>query len=452
MKDIVGTVGKYIRDFSKEDQSTVYTPMNIAEDMVNLLPDNIFKPDKKFIDIACKSGRFLLAIYNRLMSSPYMANMEPEQRSQWILDNQLYAIALTEISSVLIRKSLYDDYTVKGNIILINSYTDKIKKNNFGQNANGSVKTLKELLSEEFNQVNFDVVIGNPPYNNDIYLDFVTQGHNLAKQYDVWITPAKWQAKGGKKNEDFRKNIVPNMSKVVYYPDCYDIFDISEASGLTYYIMDSNIHSRCLVINKCQLVEYFNSSVERNICGGETLFNVGNTIISKLCTHRKIKLFNMRNNDTYRVYINKLVAGVGTYSVKEQDSNGKWITKAGVVGNGGFRFNVNTHNANVLSKPQIINSNNPSELNNLANSNICIFSSNSKEECANYISYISSKFIRFVILMNMHRQEIINLESWRFVPDPGPFDHIFTDAELYKKYNLTPEEINIIESVIKDRK
>ena len=242
MKDIVGTVGKYIRNFSKEDQSTVYTPMNIAEDMVNLLPDNIFKPDKKFIDIACKSGRFLLAIYNRLMSSPYMANMEPERRSKWILDNQLYAIALTEISSVLIRKSLYDDYTVKGNIILINSYTDKIKKNNFGQNANGSVKTLKELLSEEFNQVNFDVVIGNPPYNNDIYLDFVTQGHNLAKQYDVWITPAKWQAKGGKKNEDFRENIVPHMSKIVYYPDCLDVLH-EEVQG--FYIMSRLYNEVC---------------------------------------------------------------------------------------------------------------------------------------------------------------------------------------------------------------
>lgn len=41
---------------------------------------------------------------------------------------------------------------------------------------------------------------------------------------------------------------------------------------------------------------------------------------------------------------------------------------------------------------------------------------------------------------------------WHFVPDPESFDHIFTDAELYKKYNLTLEEINIIESVIKERK
>ena len=41
---------------------------------------------------------------------------------------------------------------------------------------------------------------------------------------------------------------------------------------------------------------------------------------------------------------------------------------------------------------------------------------------------------------------------WRFVPAPKAFDHIFTDQELYEEYNLTSEEINIIESVIKERK
>lgn len=52
----------------------------------------------------------------------------------------------------------------------------------------------------------------------------------------------------------------------------------------------------------------------------------------------------------------------------------------------------------------------------------------------------------------MHVGGNVNLKAFEFVPDPGAFDHIFTDEELYKKYNLTDEEINIIESVIKERK
>lgn len=41
---------------------------------------------------------------------------------------------------------------------------------------------------------------------------------------------------------------------------------------------------------------------------------------------------------------------------------------------------------------------------------------------------------------------------WRFVPVSKAFDHLFTDQELYEEYTLTDEEINIIESVIKERK
>lgn len=446
MKDIVGTVGKYIRDFSKEDQSTVYTPMNIAEDMVNLLPDDIFSPDKKFIDIACKSGRFLLAIYNRLMSSPYMANMELEQRSKWILDNQLYAIALTEISSVLIRKSLYDDYTVKGNIILINSYTDKIKKNNFGQNANGSVKTLKELLSEEFNQVNFNVVIGNPPYNNDIYLDFVTQGHSLAKQYDVWITPAKWQAKGGKKNEDFRENIVPYMSRIVYYPDCSDIFNIAEQGGICYFNVEKNINSIKEISNKCNLCKGFNSSYNRPL--DYSLNNIGNEIIKKVIHKNQYNL--IRRDYKYKVITSNIISFGGG-----KRSGTLLFSSAG--------------NLQCLGLSRIIDEN--GEVDNSYN---IVFTSNSYDECSYFVSWEYTKFIRFLILMRVTGQGgLTNKETWRFVPDPGSFDKIYEDnplpgyepdengeyidsngnkhCSLYKKYNLTQDEIDIIESVIKAR-
>lgn len=81
-----------------------------------------------------------------------------------------------------------------------------------------------------------------------------------------------------------------------------------------------------------------------------------------------------------------------------------------------------------------------------------MFSSDNIVECESFNSYINTKFVRFMILMRYCRNTVNNDESWSFVPDPGVFDHIFTDEELYKKYNLTQEEINIIESVIKDRK
>lgn len=81
-----------------------------------------------------------------------------------------------------------------------------------------------------------------------------------------------------------------------------------------------------------------------------------------------------------------------------------------------------------------------------------IFSSDSKDECMSFISFTGSKFIRFIAFTLIDGQQPKFEKLWRFVPDPGAFDHIFTDKELYKKYNLTQEEIAIIESVIKERK
>ena len=71
-----------------------------------------------------------------------------------------------------------------------------------------------------------------------------------------------------------------------------------------------------------------------------------------------------------------------------------------------------------------------------------------------YINAFNKCLIKFLILINLSSLTIINNNTFRFVPAPptGKFDHIFTDQELYEKYNLTPEKINIIESVIKERK
>ncbi len=74
-----------------------------------------------------------------------------------------------------------------------------------------------------------------------------------------------------------------------------------------------------------------------------------------------------------------------------------------------------------------------------------------REECESFISYMARKLTAFLYYIGTCGTTLTK-EFFRFVPNPVTFDHIFTDDELYKKYNLTTEEINIIESVIKDRK
>lgn len=82
-----------------------------------------------------------------------------------------------------------------------------------------------------------------------------------------------------------------------------------------------------------------------------------------------------------------------------------------------------------------------------------IFSSDNRHVCASMQSWINTKFVRFLVYGRLcGMSPVISDATFAMVPDPGKFDHIFTDQELYKKYNLTDEEINIIESVIKERK
>ena len=404
MQDIMEKVTKYT-GLLKISSAEVVTPMNIVKDMVDLLPSEIFKPESTFLDPAVKSGRFLIELFNRLMESPAMIEAFPdtEERKKKILTEQLFGLATSETTAAIVRKALYDDPNETGNI----RYT--------------ADKFSKELIQGAFHIMQFDVVIGNPPYNNDIYIDFVTQGHNLAKQYDVWITPAKWQAKGGKKNEDFRENIVPHMSKIVYYPYTNDVFDITSQGGISYYIIDRHKHNAIVNIKSSK-----HSFIKNECFTLEGRLTIYDSITEKIV--RKVSTLNISGKQLY------LIDTGGKHKVKTTHLLCGTVNKINCFG--GFIICPMTITDNSL---------------NIQNEFI-LFSSNNRDECFSFMSYIESKLVRFLILPSISSGSINNKETWRFVPDPGPFDHIFTDAELYKKYNLTDEEINIIESVIKERK
>lgn len=206
-----------------ETTGEVFTGVEIAKEMVTSLRDwvgsKVFTdPNSKFLDIYTKSGIFLLLLYGILMKT--LSNTIPDstERSQHILGNMLYGISPSMETALISRKTLYGNWSTEGNIKYIQGYREKVKAN-------------YKSVSKELNTMKFDVVIGNPPYNNDVYLDFVTLSHQLSSQYTCMITPAKWQAKGGEKNEKFRRDIVPYMSHIVYYPDCSDVFDITSWGG-----------------------------------------------------------------------------------------------------------------------------------------------------------------------------------------------------------------------------
>lgn len=70
-----------------------------------------------------------------------------------------------------------------------------------------------------------------------------------------------------------------------------------------------------------------------------------------------------------------------------------------------------------------------------------------KQEAEHALSYVKTSFFRFLLSLKVITQNITK-ESFSFVPLQD-FTRPWTDADLYAKYNLTDEEIQFIESMIK---
>lgn len=311
-----------------------------------------------------------------------------------------------------------------------------------------------KLVIEGENEMKFDVVIGNPPYNDDAYLGFVKLGHELSKKCTCMITPAKWQAKEGKENEQFRQEIVPYMSKIVSFNNASDVFNIDMAGGINYSIIgkDKKLDKEITSEGRKETVKNWLPEL------GTDLNYID--IVEKITKHKD----NNGNNDFNSITTPKdkrflpqksYFTGKNFGDVSE-DLSSRFYMWSSVrciqVPEKSFRNIENmdkykvycNHNINNKPAPHIV------EPNIAAVRESCLMGYGTLEECKSVQSYYNCRLIWYLA----YGMKIGNIctKAFKWVPDPGTFDHIFTDQELYQKYNLTEDEINIIESVIKERK
>ena len=414
------------------DSSIIFTPWDTVENMLDLIPEDFWTPDVTILDMYCKSGRFLVGAFRKLYNSPYLAYLSESERTLHILNKQLFGLCADMTCMLLSEANLYGHAQYgKKHIKLVDTY-----------DYNSVVKQRKDgiinrTLEGKFGQMKFDLVIGNPPYNKDAYIDFVEIGHKLATQYDCWVTPAKWNVKGGQKNEQFRKEIVPYMRKIVYYPNCSDIFLIGEQSGITYYVSGKDICNTKELENRSIAQTLYNNKLHREI--GLTLNNVIYSIHEHIQKMQGYKAFKWGATVTNRKYCLAI--------------NNKVNNERGIAGQyqAYGTISYTTGKSNVICAPFIVED--IIESIDLTNADKVILSSDNRHACASMQSWLNTKFVRFFVYGRLCGiSPVISDITFAMVPAPEAFDHIFTDEELYKKYNLTPEEINIIESVIKERK
>lgn len=436
----------------------VYTPQHIVDDMIGMFTEKIWEdPNTTILDIYCKSGRFLEAAYWKLYDGLKHVIKDSVDRSDHILTKQLFGIAAREDLAKNIRKVLYGTHranhpkgytrrfkTEDGNIKVLEIYRGDLIIDFADMVKDNTRILIRGALEEAFGIMKFDVVVGNPPYNKGMDLDFVNLGFDLCNKYCMMITPAKWQTTADdyvgctSKTIDykgFREKLVPHMSKVVFYPDCVDIFSIAQVDGISYFLLEKDkTFTECEVENKCLKQKYFNSKQTRSILNRETLHNIGNDIINSLGHYESYK-FKVPAGKRYEVWTNSQTA------VSSGPEAGRYLLGKG------------EGNMQVISLSRILDKS-KGETPTIGTSSLT-FASDDIDECKSFISWLNTKFTRFFVAINLSKLTgILTDDCFRFVPAPpsGKFDHIYTDDELYKAFNVPQEYIDVIEAVIKERK
>src|SRR5208283_2312740 len=103
----------------------VFTPPQVANQILDLLPKEIWSDKNgRFLDPVSKSGVFLREIAKRLMVGLAKQISNEQKRANHIFQNQLFGIGITEVTSLLSRRSVYCSKTANGKYSVCEMFKD----------------------------------------------------------------------------------------------------------------------------------------------------------------------------------------------------------------------------------------------------------------------------------------------------------------------------------------
>ena len=490
----------------------VFTPPEFANRMLDTLAEawaadhnggSIWaNPDLTFLDPCTKSGVFLREITKRLIDGLETRIPELQTRVDHILSRQVFGIGITELTAMLARRSLYCSKHADGPHSIARVFSSETGnvwfervEHNWDKNGKctfcgASGKTLDRGEDRESHayafihtddiqarmsalfggHMQFDVVIGNPPYQLDdgghgtsaapIYQLFVEKTLELDPNFAVFVTPSRWMA-GGKGLNKYRERMLSDrrLRSVVDYPKLYEGFPgVKIRGGISYFLWDREHDGPCNV----QTIwdgKPTGPAVKRYLDAFDILVrrNEAVPILEKVRLKNELSLANrvstarpfgfrtfFHGNDSsdglsepVKLFGSQKVSWISREKVKV---NSSWIDRWKVL-----MTRVQGTSAAVetkfLSKPILAGPGTACTETYLVAGHF-----DTPTEAKNYARYLCTRFVRFLVSLRKSTQDAAK-GVYSFVPDL-PLDSVWTDAELYRRYGLSEEEIAFIEDQI----
>ena len=479
----------------------VFTPPGLANQMLDMLPQELFRsPETKFLDPCTKSGVFLREIAKRLIAGLADKIPDLQERIDHILHHQLYGIAITRLTSLMSRRSLYCSKNASGKYALSHFDTEdgnirfkdirhiwqngKCKYCGASQEVYDRSGDLEshayefihtDKLNTLYNNMTFDVIIGNPPYQlNDgggsgssaipLYHRFIQQAKKLNPRYLTMIVPARWYT-GGKGLDEFRDEMLHDkrIRVLMDYNDsriCFPGVDI--AGGVCVFLWDRDNQGICNIKN------IISDSIQYESLRHLDEYEVFIRDVRTINIIHKVQLIKEPTMDTI-VYSRNPFGFSSTYNFSSTNPSANTVKIMTSKGDFYVPQRDITTNKDIIDDWKVVMSKTSAEhagqadkdgrkkvvsrIEILGEQHICsesyllIGHMKTKTLAKNLLNYVKTRFFRFLLSSVLLTQNIAK-DKFLFVPLQD-FSKPWTDEELYKKYGLTEEEIAFIESMIR---
>ena len=474
--------------WDEEFKQMLSTPRYVDQGQVTA---DVFRTDSHILEINSKSGLYPLYVaYNiyrcrvEEVKAKYGEIGHAFAMSLWdaTIEENILVVCKTPMAKSITKRTLAGFRDTR-----VNAQHYKNLIENISERPEAVVNTFRD--GKHFWHINdnqnmkLDAIVGNPPYqvmdgggrgdsSKAIYQLFVKLAEQISPNYVSVIIPARWYS-GGKGLDEFRNNMIHDtqisyLHDFVQSTDCFPSSQIK--GGVCYFLWHKGYNGKCLVDSSCNdrktsCIRYL---VEQD---GDVFvrYNEAITALRKVMSMKEASFANLISSndpfgfDTREEHSARRVRLEFSLTPKEDDVliyYYQWQSK----GIGHVSMNeikqglelVDCHKI-LISKAYGAGDNYPHQIINVpfyvapksccTETYLAIGPFDSESVAKNALSYIKTKFFRFLVLLIKNTQNAMQ-GVYRYVPLQD-FTKPWTDEELYKKYNLTDEEIQFIESMIK---